>query len=433
MKRSCFALSILMASLSGSLLWVDSARSSNGASSPSAVAAREAVPRPPRADEECETEENDREASDDAVIAAKIVEDLNYCEDACPYSACPYEQCPAEQFLQSECDLTCPADLPKTTEASAEVVSDASECEEHDSDLACDMEDQCRSHYDPVYDAEVYGVADAVDESESSSKGAESYGDECYENYDYEAYSEEYAEATADAGRVVTGATESATASGPTQNGYEYEYGDEYGYDDENTGAADRGVAEETESPAASETAEDYGFTYEYEDDGSMAADEASESADAEIAAPMGEGEGEGYEYDYDYEYEYDYDYDFSPTRGAGRPSVESYENDYDYDYEDTAPGEQDAPAADKGEWVESDGAAPAVASQTPKGDFGGVAAHLSQFARDAVNRCEPVRAALEAGCKIVAWSSGIDPVIALEAATAEIAGRPADESLQTR
>jgi hypothetical protein len=410
-----------MASLSGSLLWVDSARSNNGAPPPTAVAAREAVPRPPRVDEDCDE-------VPEAKPAAKSTPAPEYCEDACPYAvrsytACPYRQCPAEEFLQSDCDFACPADLPQTTtEASAEVVSEAHESEV-DGDAASASESQCLSQYDPLYDAEVYGVT-AADENEAvtESEASESASDLCYENYDYQAYSEDFAEEAAEPAPDGLDAPEPQIEDRPELYGYEYEYDYEYDYDDEaaSDSGGDKGLEEDAGSSSASEAAEAYGYEYEYEyEDAGLAADDAS-SAMAEPAentvseaaeAPNG-GIGT-------YEYENDYDYHY----------------EYEYDYEDATPGEQGAPAADKPEWVEAtDSPAPAIADHSDKGDFGSVAAHLRKFASNAIQRCEPVRAALEAGCKIVAWSSGVDPVLALEAATAEIADRSqAEENLHTR
>ncbi len=544
MKRSCFALSILMASLSGSLLWVDAARSSNSAAPGQAVAARDAAPCPPRVDGACE--------------AAEPKDAYHGCEDICgfgspSYGACHYDAC----HLPDE-SLAYPADLPETMteEASAEVVSETAEaledavveeifevCDEAPAAAEVVSETQeadattsdprFLSQHDATYDAQVYGEVEAapvqlVEETETLTSDAtqqdEPAADETlsaevaedaytYETYDYEAYSEEYAaEAeTLEAETAEESAEEAPVAEEPVAEDfsnpdaasdvyeYEYEYSYDYGYEydygysDDATTESDvdsaapevaQDVATEevateevavedeanvsvAETEAASNLEESYDeeCEYHYSYEGGVITAEpqdavANESEIADESATTFEPEAavaeeanaadleaaieteaatdaevdaidESYEYDYEYPYESDYHYEPIPTESDSNSYEYDYNYDYDYDYDGYEVPAQDesAPAVEEQNFVESDECvAPPPAEVADQVKVGAVAAYLSDFVRNSVAQCEPLSATLQAGVKIMAWSTGFDAALAIEAATAEIADLPPGE-----
>ncbi len=374
MKRSCFALSILMASLSGSLLWVDAARSSNSAAPGQAVAARDAAPCPPRVDGACE--------------AAEPKDAYHGCEDICgfgspSYGACHYDAC----HLPDE-SLAYPADLPETMteEASAEVVSETAEaledavveeifevCDEAPAAAEVVSETQeadattsdprFLSQHDATYDAQVYGEVEAapvqlVEETETLTSDAtqqdEPAADETlsaevaedaytYETYDYEAYSEEYAaEAeTLEAETAEESAEEAPVAEEPVAEDfsnpdaasdvyeYEYEYSYDYGYeydygysDDATTESDVDSAAPEvaqdvaTEDVATEEVASEEVASEEVASEEVASEEVASEEVAVEDEANVSVAETEAASnleesYDDEYEYGYDYGYEF--------------------------------------------------------------------------------------------------------------------------
>lgn len=514
MKRSCFALSILMASLSGSLLWVDAARSNNGARPSAAISAREATPRPPRVDDDCDAAAES--VQDAACVLAETQDDFNCCEESFPAHTCPYDD---YDYGCGEVDacLAHPADLPEATieEESADVVSST---EATGSEECAEMDPRNLSQYDATYDAEVYGRTQETltgDVENSEELAAEEsldaklndYADDySEETYDYEAYSADSLDAqyAAEADDLQQEMTEDPAAAEVVENaatdpasdygyeyGYEYEY--EYGYGYENAANdTDRAAENEVVAEAASDeqadenlsaAGDDYGYEYDYEyeyeydstDVESEAATVAEETpaeenlltedpAVAENAATMKDApaateaeiiedsqaaagadvaetvEAQSAEetapadnvYEYEYEYEYGYDYEAAPETD---PAYDyEYDYDYDYDYESDAyeaPAvDNAAPAGPQADFVES---APSLAPQRSV-DFRIVAAHVRDLLENSLNQCEPVRAALDAGVKIVTWSSGIDPALAIQAATAELADLPpGDDASLTR
>jgi hypothetical protein len=61
--------------------------------------------------------------------------------------------------------------------------------------------------------------------------------------------------------------------------------------------------------------------------------------------------------------------------------------------------------------------------------DYRIVVAYLRDLIHNSAENVEPIRCTLEAGIKIVAWSSGVDASALMEAAAAEVVDLPAGEA----
>ncbi len=383
MKRSCFALSILMASLSGSLLWVDAARSFNGAT-PAAVAAREAPPRPPRVEDDCGyAADYDYEVCSGRYALEQAVKEILSCQQDGSYECGSNSTCPYDACFETYSNASHPADLPHAAaaEESAAVVSDVSD---EDADTT---DPRYLSQYDRVYDCEVYGAEDAlVSEAENHQEAGladaaqhganaelltdgctgiqdselcnlpeevQSYRDETYhtENYDYEAYSDD---CPVLAESEVTSETEASDSEANVSSGftyeYEYEYEYEYDYanDCENFECGDDGYAhvqevaeapavEVAQSDATEAESDNYGYeNYDY--DVNSEAVETEESAEVAVSEELASDAVAQEDAAPVYQYEYEYDYS------------DEYEN-YDYDVDVAA--EESAPASEDGQTVE--------------------------------------------------------------------------------
>ncbi len=328
MKRSCFALSILMASLSASLLWGDAGRHSDAAPG-QVVAARDAVPRPPRVDDEC-----DAASSEAAWAAVKDGACFAGCEDICGFGAASKDACYYDACHLPDDSLAHPADLPEAMieDASAAVVSTAAEEAPADVISEASQEDanttdpRYLSQYDAIYDEQVYGesqnttvqlvdeskeltnetaqdeVAEAEATAESSATADDSY---IYETYDYEAYSEDYAD-------EAEALEAEMTAEAATDEAAEEPAADEV--------AAQEAVAEDFSNAEAANGSSGYEYEYDY-----------------------------NYDYDYGYDYEYHYDYGSQVDAPAAETTSEVVKDEAtDEDEATEAEPVEDAVAADE-------------------------------------------------------------------------------------
>jgi hypothetical protein len=241
MKRSCFALSILMASLSGSLLWGDAARTSNRRA-PLVVAPRDAAARPPHVEDD-----SLRDCDSQRYNCPSRSDDFAYDDFDCGYSNFIYDTCSYDPRLHGPSADLHPADLPEGLTREYAIADDSAE-----------VNPLFLSHYDPLYDAAVYGVD--VYLTEEVAYPAPEQSSYAHETFDYRAYSECYDD------RYTC-------------------YGYDYGYEE------DPLPVEVAEAPQLYghyyERHSDYEYNYNYD-----------------------------YEYDYDYQYEYEYE-DASPGRAS--------------------------------------------------------------------------------------------------------------------